>query len=276
MNIQEAFRRDGAVHVPAAMSPDLVAEALRCFEWTVANPSPAAQSYYGDSGARFYQDLFNTLSWPVYEHLVSDSRLSDLVLRALGCENLWFFFEQIFLKEGGDTRRTPWHQDTSYFPVDGEDIAIVWMSFDSVAQEDALEFVRGSHRGTLFNGSSFAEDDDTDPLYDEGDMQRLPDIEVHRDDFDIIGWAVEPGDVVLFHPSVLHGGGQVRAGKRRRTLALRYFGDDCNFVSRPSVRAESEVGFNRESSDSRDVSYFYEGLQPGDRFRHPEFLQVAG
>ena len=32
-----------------------------------------------------------------------------------------------------------------------------------------------------------------------------------------------PGDVVLFHPSMLHGGSPTHPGMRRRTLTLRFF-----------------------------------------------------
>lgn len=29
-------------------------------------------------------------------------------------DDVWFFYEQLFLEEGGTMRRTPWHQDSSY------------------------------------------------------------------------------------------------------------------------------------------------------------------
>ena len=37
---------------------------------------------------------------------------------------------------------------------------------------------------------------------------------------------VTPGDVVLLHPAVIHGGGHTKAGRRRRTLSVRFFGED--------------------------------------------------
>ncbi len=272
--LAEQFARDGVVHIPGALDAEGLKLARAGFDWSVNNPSPAAQSYFPETGTLFYQDLFNTLSWPHYRPVLEQGALAAQVRALFGCENLWFFFEQVFVKDGGDTRRTPWHQDTSYFPVDGRDLAVVWMSFDSLEKQDALEFVRGSHRNTLFNGSSFSADDDTAPLYDESTMPRLPDIEANRAAYDIVSWATEPGDVVIFHPSVLHGGAPTRQGKRRRTLSLRFFGDDCKYVARPGVRAESTVGFNRDDSDSKDIGYFCAGLKPGDDFRHPDFIRL--
>jgi ectoine hydroxylase-related dioxygenase (phytanoyl-CoA dioxygenase family) len=269
------YRADGAVLIRGILDGPMLAEAERVFQWSLDHPSPAAQRYGGGSeNAVFYQDLFNTRSWDEYRRLFADSRMPDVLARLWGCEDIWFFFEQVFLKAGGETRRTPWHQDTSYFPIEGSHLAVVWICLDPVAREDSLEFVRASHKGTIYNGSSFAESDDTAPLYPEHTMPRLPDIERERDRWDIISWPVVPGDAVIFHPSTLHGGARTHGHQRRRTLSLRYFGEDAMFVERPQVRKESEVGFNREASDSRNISDFYVGLRHGDPFRNPGFAKV--
>ena len=268
------FREDGAAVFRGVLDQPMIAEAQRVFQWSLDNPSPAAQRYYESTGTIFHQDLFNTLSWGQYRHLFADSTMPDLVARLWGCRDIWFFFEQIFFKSGGETRRTPWHQDTPYFPVDGDHLAVLWMCLDPVSREDSLEFVRGSHLKTLYNGSAFLEGDDTAGLYPEGSMPRLPDIEKERHRWDIVSWAVEPGDIVVFHPSVLHGGAPTHPGGRRRTISLRYFGEDVKFVDRPRVAKESAVGFNREAGDSRNIEDFYVGLKAGDPFRNPEFVQV--
>lgn len=268
------YREDGAAVLRGVLDPHMIAEAERVFQWSVDHPSAAAQRYYESSGTVFHQDLFNTLSWPEYRHLFTDSNLPDVVSRLWSSEEVWFFFEQIFWKSGGETRRTPWHQDTSYFPVDGAHLAVYWICLERVAQEDSLEFVRGSHAKTIYNGSAFSEADDTAPLYSDGNMPRLPDIEKERHRWDIVSWALEPGDAIIFHPSTLHGGAPTHPGKTRRTISLRYFGEDATFVERPAVAKESTVGFNREESDSRNIEDFYVGLKPGDSFRNPAFVQV--
>jgi ectoine hydroxylase-related dioxygenase (phytanoyl-CoA dioxygenase family) len=269
------YREDGAVVIRGILDAPMLAEAERVFQWSLDHPSPAAQRYKGGSkDAVFYQDLFNTQSWDEYRRLFTDSSMPDVLSRLWGCDDIWFFFEQVFLKMGGETRRTPWHQDTSYFPIEGSHLAVIWLCLDPVSREDSLEFVRGSHLKTIYNGSSFSESDDTAPLYPEHAMPRLPDIEQERDRWDIISWPVAPGDAVIFHPSTLHGGARTHPGQRRRTLSIRYFGEDATFVERPQVRKESEVGFNREASDSRNIEDFYVGLRPGDPFRNPGFTQV--
>ena len=264
---RDAFAKDGVVLLRGALDRAALAEAQRAYEWSLAHPSRSASTFPGSDGV-FYQDLANREAWPAYERLVRESRAADLAGELWGSDQVWFMYEQVFRKEGGRTRRTPWHQDTSYLPIAGERLVVMWISFDPVARENSLEFVRGSHRGTLYDGSRFDARDDTAPLYGDGSMPRLPDIERERERFDIVSFAVEPGDVVAFHPSLLHGGAPTVAGGRRRTLSLRFFGDDVRYAPR--------LGFGGVVPDE-PTTYFQELpglLQPGDPFRHPGFPKV--
>jgi ectoine hydroxylase-related dioxygenase (phytanoyl-CoA dioxygenase family) len=90
----------------------------------------------------------------------------------------------------------------------------------------------------------------------------LPDIEADRDGWEIVSFAVEPGDVVIFHPKVLHGGAPTHPGTRRRTLTLRFFGEDA--VYEP-----------REGGAGPRVAGFHERMTAGQAFRHPSFLKLA-
>ena len=63
-------------------------------------------------------------------------------------------------------------------------------------------------------------------------MAELPDIEADRAAHTILGWALEPGDVVAFHMLALHAAAGVPAGRRRRVFSLRYLGDDARHAPR--------------------------------------------
>jgi ectoine hydroxylase-related dioxygenase (phytanoyl-CoA dioxygenase family) len=166
--------------------------------------------------------------------------------------DVWLMYEQIWLKQGAATRRTPWHQDLPYLPAAGEDLAVMWINLDPVSRECSLEFVRGSHRGPLYNPTAFNPDDPAASLFDPREWPALPDIEAARADFDIVSWAVEPGDVVVFHPAILHGGAPTPAAGRRRTLSLRFFGEDARCARRP-----------------HDGMANIDGLEHADGGRHP-------
>jgi ectoine hydroxylase-related dioxygenase (phytanoyl-CoA dioxygenase family) len=225
---------------------------------------------YAGGAREVLQDLFNPNALPAYRRLLENSEAADVIAKVWGTGDVWFFYEQVFLKEGGESRRTPWHQDSSYLPIAGDLLAVMWISFDPVPKEDSLEFVRGSHRGVMYDGSRFDPKDDTAPLYGDGSLPRLPNIEAQRDRWDILSWAIEPGDVLIFHPGMLHGGAGTRKGRRRRTLSLRFFGPDAVFAPRPGWRV-NEQSTDEPKSAIEDLN---RKLQPGQPFRHASFPKL--
>ena len=49
-----------------------------------------------------------------------------------------------------------------------------------------------------------------------------------RDDFDIVGWNMDAGDVVLFSAWILHGApGNSSSNRRRAAISTRWLGDDA-------------------------------------------------
>jgi len=259
---RETFERDGVVFAPGVLDPRALADARGAYEWSLANPGPGASRIAQATDALFYQDLYNPDCLSGYRDMLLASPLTTLVAGLWGEPEMWFMYEQVFLKKGGESRRTPWHQDSSYLAVGGDHLAVAWITFDEVAREASLEFVKGSHRGPLYNGSRFELGDDTAPLYADAPLPRLPDIEAHRDAFDIVSFAAEPGDVVFFHPAMLHGGAPTRPGQRRRTLTLRYFGPDARYEARPGRAGPRVEGF-------------HEQMTPGAPFRHESFMKLT-
>jgi ectoine hydroxylase-related dioxygenase (phytanoyl-CoA dioxygenase family) len=282
---REEFRKDGVVRIRGGLDPESMRMAKEGYQWSLAHPSAAATTFSQKTAGKFYQDLANPIAFPAYRRLLEQSPCADLAAALWGARDVWFMYEQVFLKEGGAARRTPWHQDSSYLPVAGENLMVMWISFDPVAKPNALEFVRGSHRGVLYNGSTFDPEDDTAPLYANGTMPRLPNIEADRARWDIVSWSTEPGDVVCFHPAMLHGGGPTNPGLRRRTLSLRFFGADATFSPRPGGaevpgrRAAKEGSQQPPPQESPDgggpvFARLSQTLSPGDPFRHPGFPRV--
>jgi ectoine hydroxylase-related dioxygenase (phytanoyl-CoA dioxygenase family) len=226
-----AFHAEGAIHVPQALSAD----AFALVEAAFASRLASSAEFYPDSSATFRSATGDSSAEPVFRRLLRETPVGDVAAALFESGPVWFTDEQLFYKQGDKAatgaRRTPWHQDASFFPYRGRKQAVVWMALDPVPKDCALEFVRGSHRGILYSTAKFGGDDDTAPLYPETALPRLPDIESERERWDIISWATEPGDLVIFHPAMLHGGGATRPGGRRRSLSLRLAGDDV-------VRAE--------------------------------------
>ena len=143
----------------------------------------------------------------------------------------------------------------------GDQLVAVWTCLDALPKAHCLEFVRGSHRGELFNGSAFDARDDTSPLYTRSPLPRLPDIQAQRDDFDILSWDVARGDLIVFHLGILHGGAGTASGMRRRTVSRSFLGPDVVFDGRMRDYRDAQAG--------NDVALagFYAGMRDGDPFR---------
>ena len=132
-----------------------------------------------------------------------------------------FFGDQIFVKEPGTRERTAFHQDATYFEIDGEDCCVLWIPVDPATLETgAMLYLRGSHRdGKLFQPNVFISQT---PLPGaQGEL--LPDIERHMEEYDVVHFDAEPGDVIVHHYRTVHGaGGNTSRYQVRRAASIRY------------------------------------------------------
>ena len=75
--------------------------------------------------------------------------------------------------------------------------------------------------------------------------------------------------MVVFHANALHGGAPTRPGLRRRTVSLRYFGDDAVYAPRQRIATDPEG--RRVATTLESV---FGAMEPGAPFRHPMFHKV--
>jgi ectoine hydroxylase-related dioxygenase (phytanoyl-CoA dioxygenase family) len=274
-SVRRAYRDDGAVLMKGLLTREQLNECRAAFDWAIENPGPNATQMYGRTGQRSHVDNANPLAKPKLDALVASLPFGRMFAELWGSEHVWYFAEEIFLKEGAVGARTLWHQDTSYLPWAGSHWGNAWIAFEPVPKPNALEIVRGSHHGPRYDGTTFADPDNpTDPLHGFDALPRLPDIEAERradpNAYDILSWATEPGDVLVLHPGTLHGGAPVDAAfPDRHTLVFRFFGDDAIFSPLPE---RSRSGYQREGMLFRNE---LSGLEPMAPFRAPVFHQVA-
>jgi len=224
------FRRDGAVCVRGAFSPEQVALVERGIERNLAEPSERAlvASRPGDPG-RFFEDFCNWQRIPEFEEFIRQSPAAALAGELMGSQHVRLFHDHLLVKEPGTRQATPWHQDQPYYNVEGSQNCSMWMPVDPVDRESTVEFVAGSHRGPWLMPRTFM--DSEAKWFPEGSLADLPDIEADRGSFEILSWELEPGDAVFFHMLTLHAAGG--ATRRRRAFSIRFLGDDATHAPRP-------------------------------------------
>ena len=255
----EDFRRDGVV-ILRGLFADWV-ETLRAgIERNIAAPGADVRIYTGPAGAgRFFGDYCNWQRIPEYRAFIFESPIAQVAGRLMGSETVRLFHEHVLIKEPGADVPVPWHQDQPYYCVDGVQTCSLWLPLDVVSRETTPEFVAGSHRwGRSFRPERF----DRTPLNADDGLEPAPDIDGHRDQHEIRGWAVEPGDAVAFSYMTLHGSPPNRSPTaRRRAFSLRLLGDDARFARRQGVT----------SPPFRHVRLRY-----GDPMQAPEFPLLLG
>ena len=230
----DAFARDGAVCLRGLLDGDEVALLRRGIDANIAAPSPRAKvASRPDDPGFFIEDFCCWQDNAAYRRFIFDSPLAAAAARLMQSREVRLYHDHMLTKEPGTRQRTPWHQDQPYYNVEGRQNISFWIAVDPVRRHSTLEFVAGSHRGPWLMPRSFM--DQQARWFPEGSLQDLPDIEAARERFPIIGWAVEPGDVIAFHMLSLHASAGVDGDTRRRVFSVRMLGDDATHAPRAWV-----------------------------------------
>jgi ectoine hydroxylase-related dioxygenase (phytanoyl-CoA dioxygenase family) len=266
------YHEDGVVRYRGAFSSREMAIFEDAYQVLMDNPTSKQMELETSGGGRFAADLTNRSESAVaqLERVFAETCVADLAQVCMGSASVWFYYEQVWLKEG-QARRTPWHQDASYLPVEGPHVIRLWIPLDPVPPSGNLEFIRGSHaNNVLYVPSKWNPDDQTEALYTAECMQPLPNIEEHRADWDIVSFDTGPGDVIMFHTDVLHGGAATATGQRRRSLSLMFYGEDAKYVVRPVPEQDASlISEGLPTTPSELV-----GMRPGDPFRLSYYSQL--
>jgi ectoine hydroxylase-related dioxygenase (phytanoyl-CoA dioxygenase family) len=227
----EQFQRDGAVCLRQLFSPGELALLRAGIDSNLAQLSPRAKFASGpDDPGRFVEDFCNWQENSHYRRFIFESALAETAGRLMRSRTARLYHDHMLTKEPSTRQPTPWHQDQPYYNIEGDQNVSFWIPADPVSRASTLEFVGGSHLGPWLMPRSFM--DAQAKWFPEGSLSDLPDIEARRDEFPILGWALEPGDAVCFHMLTLHASQGVDGRHRRRVFSVRFLGDNITHAPR--------------------------------------------
>jgi ectoine hydroxylase-related dioxygenase (phytanoyl-CoA dioxygenase family) len=255
----DAYQRDGAVLLPGLFRDwvDVIADGI---EHNMREPGPyAAENLAEGESGRFFDDYCNWQRIPSFEKVIRESCVASAAAELMQSERVQFFHDHVLVKEPGTAKATPWHQDAPYYFVDGEHTVSFWVPVDPV-DSSTLRLIAGSHRWEklvlpvrwLSNEDFYAA---------EADYLPVPDPDAQPDDFEVLEWAMEPGDAVAFHYRTVHGARGNASEHRRRAFSMRLLGEDARYVSRPGPTSPPFPGH---------------GMQDGQVLREDWFPYLAG
>lgn len=228
-DLVETFRKDGVVLIKGLFRDyvDVIAAGI---ERNMADPGPhAAENLNAGEAGRFFDDYCNWARIPEFEQVVRASPAGPVAAQLMRSQTVQMFHDHVLVKEPGTSKPTPWHQDSPYYFVEGQQTVSFWSPVDPVT-EASLRCVAGSHlweKDVL--PTRWLNEDDFYP--DDGRYMAVPDPDA--DGMNIVEWPMEPGDAVAFNYRILHGARGNQSGRRRRAFSLRLLGDDARYVERP-------------------------------------------
>lgn len=202
--IEEDYRRDGFVVAKSVIDEELVAEAREHIDWLLAK----------HPGTRPEQ-LHNTLMRddPFWVRLVSDRRLLDLAQLFVG-PDIALFASHYIAKRPHDGQAVLWHQDGGFWPLEPMEVVTLWLSLDDVDQENGcLRVIPGTqHLGLQV-------------IHERKDVDNVLGAEMDLGQVDegkAVDLLLEPGDVEIHHPNLIHGSHANTSPRWRRGLTIRY------------------------------------------------------
>ncbi len=278
------FHRDGAVQLKKILPSEWTTVLQEGLEYTRNHPDGMSAGI--DMGLRI--DQFPASHSPMLAKFVHDSPIAQIVGSVMQ-EAVRFYMDQMFYKPAGEIVPSAWHQDTSYYNVDGHQLVRAWVCVDPAPRDVSLEVVRGSHRWNITYRPPVGLDPKTNPeaaeqleqdfasgkvligreahekwtyfdSFMDPSLPPLPNIESHRESFDILGWDYEPGDVILFHGHILHSAkGGVTLSHPRRAHASLWAGPDVHYLRRRSQSIPDPIALYDEApKDGQPLADFPE------------------
>lgn len=230
------YERDGFLHPvdvltagEAATERALVEGLERDFEGKLAQPVGS------------YLRLAAYLASDVPLRVARDARVLDAVEGILGPDIMMWSCEY-FIKEANSEKIVSWHQDLTYWGMDGSDHEVTaWVALSPAPEASGcMKFVPGSHRETIVPH--------TDTFAEDNLLSRGQEIAVEVDEGDAVAAALAPGQMSLHHGRSFHASGPNTTGDRRIGLVIRYIRPDT-----PSTGQGKDFGVMMRGVDRHSI-----------------------
>lgn len=200
-----AFRRDG-YHFPIRVMP----------EAEIAQYRDQLEAYERRSGGPLQGNWRHKthLLFTWIDALVHHPRILDAVEDVLG-PNIHCWTTNFFIKEAQSPGFVSWHQDSTYWGLDPDDVVTAWIAFSTAdLVSGCMKFIPASHR--------IDQIPHVDTFHKDNLLSRGQEIAVEVDQSKAVDVLLKPGEMSLHHIKLVHGSEPNRSSDRRIGLAIRY------------------------------------------------------
>ena len=198
------FDHNGYVIFRDVLDPELVAESSRHIAWLMAHNPDLRPELLGHTLVQHD---------PFWVRLISDDRLLDIAQQFIG-PNIALFASHYISKPPFDGQPVLWHQDGSYWPLDPMEVVTLWLAIDASTPENGcMRVIPGTQ--TVELQEMRARTDVTNVLNSEIDPALV-------DEARAVDLVLQPGDVSVHQPNIIHGSNANNSPLRRAGLTIRY------------------------------------------------------
>jgi len=201
----EDYNRDGAAWPIRVMGEDDARSFRRALE---AYEAVAGQPLQGNMRHKTHL-LF---TWA--DALVHHPRVLDAVEDCIG-PNIVCWTTNFFIKEANSPGFVSWHQDSTYWGLDPDDVITAWVALTEVTEENGyMQVIPGTHKVDQLPH--------LDTFHKDNLLSRGQEIAVEVDKSKARGIELHPGEISLHHIKLVHGSAANRNNDRRIGFAMRY------------------------------------------------------
>jgi len=225
----ETYQHDGVICLRNILDQKWIDLLNLGVDRNIENPS----KHFGDftkpgDDARCIRDYWSWENIPEYQDFFKNSPIAQITGELMQAEEIRFLEDQYFQKEPGSVTPSPWHQDQPYYELKG-DWCIVWIPLAPCDEDDSLSFAKGTHRsGQLFTPKNFSNDNENYHIDEQSSpLSEMPDVD--NGEYDIVSWALELGDMLIFHPRMFHSNIGNTGDRRARRFVCRWITENVTF-----------------------------------------------
>jgi non-haem Fe2+, alpha-ketoglutarate-dependent halogenase len=148
------------------------------------------------------------------DELVHHPKILDAIEDVIGPDILCWN-TNFFIKEAASPGFVSWHQDSTYWGLDPDEVITAWVAFTEANEENGyMQVIPGSHKVDQLPH--------VDTFHRDNLLSRGQEIAVEVDRDQAVGLALRAGEMSLHHIKLVHGSAANRSNDRRIGFAIRY------------------------------------------------------
>ena len=214
--IKKKYQENGFYIIRNAIDSSLAKQIVKHVKWLKNKyPNTRPESFH-------HHMLIND---PFIHHLLENEKILDIVEAIIG-PNIALFGAHYIAKKPIDGMPVGWHQDGSYWPLEPMKVVSVWLAgTHSKKNNGCMQLIPGTHKKRLYKPSEMQKMDLDEYVLDLAiDPRKL-------DESKAVDIELNPGDISIHNPFIIHGSNSNKSKEWRIGLTLRYI-PTSTFVNR--------------------------------------------